>query len=189
MLELFNIFYSIFPCYRKRPYRCPCLWFSTVLGWCPWAILSPEAMLMCVAWVAAYDQVDICGPCSLQEPLWCPWPICGLGPCWYLWLMLSLKAMGMGVVCAVTYSHTDDCGLFCSHIPYGSPWSTLLLTVKSNEDSFALVLMTADSQLKMKRNRMFCETTSLPPIPKRNSRGRKSLKKIIWKKWDRDAKM
>lgn len=52
----------------------------------------------------------------------------------------------------------------------------LLLTVKGKEATFAIVLMTADSQLRKRDIEGFCKNPS--PIKKSNNINRKPLKKI-----------
>ena len=60
----------------------------------------------------------------------------------------------------------------------GSPWSLFLLTVKVKEATFAVILMTADSQLIMRDVEIFCDSFSILPALYPKKRKRKKKKRI-----------
>lgn len=65
----------------------------------------------------------------------------------------------------------------------------LLLTVKGKEASSAVVLMTADSQLRKEDKEGFCGNLYTPSIlPKRNSLDRKPMERTL-ENCDKDAEV
>jgi hypothetical protein len=67
----------------------------------------------------------------------------------------------------------------------GSPWSLFLLTVKVKEATFAVILMTADSQLREENREGFCDNFyHLSPAPQNvttqtESHGKEKHLKIV----------
>lgn len=120
---------------------------------------QPGALLMPVFHVTTRGHMDVYSLCWHLKPFW------------YLWSMMPQVAMLpprdvliMSMVSAATRDHTevhgscrldarghlDVCGPYCHQKPGGSSWPMLLLTVKVKKVSFAVVSMTADSQLRMR---------------------------------------
>lgn len=100
-------------------------------GRCLWSLLPPEAMLMSVICAPLEGHVDVCG--------------------------LSLRDVMMVMACAVAEGNVDVCGLCYHQKTCGSPWSVLPLTVMFRKTSSAVVLMTADSQLRKRDIEGFCD--------------------------------
>lgn len=117
------------------------------------------------------------------------------GPYWCAWPVLQLEAILMCVVWAVSKGHVLVCGptagrdhvlgLCCGQKPSGGPWSVHLLTVKSKVGAVAMVLVTADTQLR-RYMEGFCE-----PLPQPHtkvtayigSHWRGLLKYTCWRYW------
>ena len=97
---------------------------------------------------ATWSHVDVHGLCCCWEPWWC------------LWSVLLLESMLQSIIHAITKGHINVCALCSLQKPCGSPWS---LTVKGKEGSFAVVLMNADSWLRMRDLEGYCD--NLYPIP------------------------
>ena len=76
-------------------------------------------MLMCLACTAAEGYESVCGLHCYQRPCSC------------LWYVLMLEIMRMSMICAVPRIHVE------AYAP-----------VKGKKMTFAVVLMTADSQLR-----------------------------------------
>lgn len=95
----------------------------------------------------------------------------------------------VAVVCAGTRDYTgpwdklmldkvDVCGPCCQQISRESPWLVLRLPVKSKEASFALLLMTTDSELRKRDIEGFCN--NLYPCNSLNrNHQREQLKTVI----------
>lgn len=115
------------------------------------------AMLICTAWTAPWDHVDVCDTCCQQSPRWCPWPSCrlrgrgrGKGG-WCSWSMLPPKAIEMFLFCAATWSHAAEVpATYCN--VHGS--------------CFTVVSMTTDLQVRMTDiSRLLKQPPSSPPTP------------------------
>lgn len=135
-----------------------------------------EDLLMFIGWAAhrynidfggqcgSKDHVNIIGLCSCSRLWWClsvhgPW--CSRELYWHLWSVLPLEIILKFTACADSRDHMDAQGLCFGQKPTGSTWSMLHLIVKDKEGTFAVVLMTADSQLS---NDMegFCDNYNTP---------------------------
>lgn len=130
-----------------------CFWAPC---WCEWSVLPPEAMVM---------SLDLC--CH-QGLWWCPWPLqwqralmmsiyglyCHRRPRWGLWHMLTPETRWISLILAG-----------CHRKPGVSPWSMFLLTVKGKEASFAMVLMTAESQLRKTQKLLWQSYSYSTPPP------------------------
>lgn len=132
-------------------------------------MVLPETMLIFIVCFTNRGQVDIhlghidiSSPCCHQGTCWCLWSCCGQGMCWCPWSLLPLVAMWMFPVCIATWDNADVHGPWCSPKSYGSWWLMLLPTVKGKVASFAVVLVTGDSQLRKKHRRLLWQPLLLP---------------------------
>lgn len=87
------------------------------------------------------------------------------------------KNRANSIICGAPREHVDGhdpCGY---RKPYGSPWSVMTMTIMGQEDSFEVVSMTENSQLRMRGIESFCGTTfhppHLPPPPTKKKQSRK----------------
>lgn len=117
---------------------------------------------------AAGGHTEVCGHCCSQMQCECPWSAPAgdhVDVCHLLyhqrshgcpWSVPPLETMLRSMVCADARGHVDICCPWCHQKPCGSSWSMFPLTVKGKEASFAMVLMTVDSQLRMRDTEDFC---------------------------------
>lgn len=132
--------------------------------WYPWSVLLPEVLLIYTGHAAA-GKLDMSGLCCYLRPCWCP----ELYSCWELrWyprLVLQQRAIWVSVlppeIMLRSLTHAD---IRPSQCPCVSPWSMFPLTVKGKKATFAVVMMTADSQLRKRDLYIFCDNL-YPPTP------------------------
>lgn len=118
----------------------------------------PETMLMTVIGAAAEHHVDVCDPCCGQKPCWCSWSVLPLevtlsqwwSSCSVVLLEVMLETVWKFMICA---------GAGCYR--HGS--------------FFAVICMTVDSLLRIRDMKVSVS----PPPPRRNSSGRKLLKRVF----------
>lgn len=125
-------------------------------------------MLIRVVYAATWSHVDVSGPCCQQEP----------------WSYCSWESVLMPTVCSATGDCAEVPGRCCHQKPCESPWSMLLMHGKGKEMTFAMVLMTANSQLR-KRNIV---SVTNPTPPKSNSLDGKPSKRTL-KNGEMDAEV
>lgn len=141
---------------------CWCEWPELRLWWClsscchrglylgPWSYFSPVHIHATMVCAAAWCHVGFRGSCCGPGPNWCEWlvlppEVSFWGPCLGLWCCCS---RGLVVVCAVARKHVE------AHDPCSWLWR------KNKEATFAVILMTADSQLRGRDTEDFCDNPS-----------------------------
>lgn len=66
--------------------------------WCPWPMLQPETMLLCVVYVTTTGHVDVCEVCCCQRP----------------WLCVQfVETVIKSMIFDVADDHMDVHGLYC----------------------------------------------------------------------------
>lgn len=106
---------------------------------CLWSLLTPGTMWM------SDGPSTIRGPFYHQRPCCCPW-----------FVLLPRATMLSVVVYADAGNHVDFYDLNCCQKLCGSPWSMMLLIVQDKENSFAMVSVAANSQLRAGDIEGFC---------------------------------
>lgn len=147
----------------------------------PWSVLPPKAILGSVfllhlgpMWISTallpstvkWMSRSVLPPAAIFSSADCV-AVRGCVDAWD-----CIAAEGHDGVCGLWYDQgrVDVCGLYSHQKLHGSSWPVSLLTVKGNVAPFAVVVMTADSQLTMRAPEGFCDCFSPPrPPPKRNS--------------------
>lgn len=144
------------PCCQQGLFGCPWFWCSWGLCWYPRFILPQRARFIWMTCASTWDHGDarsmlllraMSGPGVLLSWVlcWCPWPL------------LPLRAMIEVLASAVAKDniygngvcyHQRPRDLCCLQKSCVGPWSMLPLTVKGKEATFAIVLVTTDSQLR-----------------------------------------
>lgn len=104
----------------------------------PMSVLLPETILRSVAPAAVEDHMDLHGLCYCLKSYWRQWPA------------LLPRAMIVSDVLAEGKGSTDVYGLYCHQKACGNPCSMLLVNVMGKGASFSVLLMPADSKLRMR---------------------------------------
>lgn len=192
-------------------------WSHWSWGWCPQPMSPLKARQASVACAAVWRHVDVLvlwcqlGSCGWGHPVLSSEAIlmsvlCAAteGPCLGLQSVLVHESLLVSVAHAVTRGHAEVYGT-CWHGRTGgcqgsvllpdtmwSQWSVLLLTVQDKEASSAVVLMTADSQLRETWKASVTTTTLISPHKKittwTRSIGENSYKLGPWEKIEAEGR-
>lgn len=132
-------------------------------------VLPPEAMLKFEDHATAKGHVDVHGPAVV-------WGCVDThSPCYYQrhvnvqGLCCPMKTMLRTTVHARSEGRVDACGLYCCQKAYVNLSSLLLLTLNVKKATFAMALLTADSQLRLRDIDVICDNFSHRPHRKKQS--------------------
>lgn len=144
----------------KRHVNVPGLDCHLRLYWCLWSTVPHKIMVMPMVCAPTRGNVDVygswyqktrltsivCAAAEGHDGVCGPWY--DSVSCWYPWSILPLQATLRYMVLAVTGDHVDVCSSSCLQKQCGRLWSVLSLTGIRKEASVAVVVLTADIQLR-----------------------------------------